>query len=74
MNFTKRYYDAIDETVYSATHESGLKVILIKKAGFKKSYATFSTKYGSINTEFVVPGEQQSTKVIDGVAHFLEHK
>ena len=74
MNFIKKHYDALGETVYSATHKSGLKVILIKKEGFKKSYATFSTKYGSINTEFVVPGENQPTKVIDGIAHFLEHK
>ena len=74
MNFTKTHYDTLNETVYSAEHKSGLKVILIKKPGFKKSYATFSTKYGSINTEFVVPGETETTKVIDGVAHFLEHK
>ena len=74
MNFTKVHYDTLNETVYSAEHESGLRVILIKKPGFKKSYATFSTKYGSINTEFVVPGETETTKVIDGIAHFLEHK
>ncbi len=74
MNFTKTHYDTLNETVYSAVHKSGLKVILIKKPGFKKSYATFSTKYGSINTEFVVPGETETTKVIDGIAHFLEHK
>jgi len=73
-NFVKTYKSSIDESVYSAEHESGLKVILIKKPGFKKSYATFSTKYGSVNTEFIVPGETNVTKVIDGVAHFLEHK
>ena len=74
MEFKKEYYETLNETVYSATHKSGLKVILIKKPGFKKSYATFSTKYGSVNTEFVVPGESETTKVIDGIAHFLEHK
>ncbi len=74
MEFKKTYYETLGETVYSATHKSGLKVILIKKPGFKKSYATFSTKYGSVNTEFVVPGESETTKVIDGIAHFLEHK
>ena len=74
MEFTKTHYDTLGETVYSATHKSGLRVILIKKEGFKKSYATFSTKYGSINTQFVVPGENEVTSVIDGIAHFLEHK
>ncbi len=74
MNFIKTYNNALDETVYSGTHKSGLKVIVIKKKGFSKSYATFSTKYGSVNNEFVVPGENETTKVIDGIAHFLEHK
>ena len=74
MNFIKVYNNALDETVYTGTHKSGLKVIVIKKSGFSKSYATFSTKYGSVNNEFVVPGESETTKVIDGIAHFLEHK
>ena len=74
MKFAKTVYETLSETVYSATHESGLKVILIKKDGFNKKYATFSTKYGSINTQFIVPGENEITTVIDGIAHFLEHK
>ena len=74
MEFLKKHYDALNETVFTATHESGLKIILIKKPAFTKSYATFSTKYGSINTEFVVPGQTETTKVIGGIAHFLEHK
>ena len=74
MEFTRKRYDSLNEIVFSATHESGLKVILIKKEGFKKNYATFSTKYGSVNTQFVVPGENEVTHVTPGIAHFLEHK
>ncbi len=74
MTFTKTHYSALNETVYESEHRSGLRIILIKKPGFKKNYATFSTKYGSVNTEFIVPGEEKPTKVIDGIAHFLEHK
>ena len=74
MKFVKTTDEKLGETVCRGIHESGLTVILIKKKDFCKSYATFSTKYGSINTEFVVPGEQMPTKVIDGIAHFLEHK
>lgn len=74
MEFVKIYNEELNETIYKGIHKSGLNVIIIKKAGFKKNYATFSTKYGSINTEFVVPGESEPTKVIDGIAHFLEHK
>ena len=74
MEFKQVYNKTLGETVSTAEHESGLKVIVIKKSGFKKSYATFSTKYGSINTMFVAPGDSETTTVIDGVAHFLEHK
>ena len=73
MIFTKKYDELLREETYTAEHKSGLKVVVIKK-NTAKSYATFSTRYGSINTEFVVPGETEVTKVIDGVAHFLEHK
>ncbi len=73
MEFIKKYDSLLKEDVFKGVHASGLKVVVLKKNS-AKSYATFSTKYGSINTEFVVPGETEPTKVIDGVAHFLEHK
>ncbi|MDO4563128.1 MAG: pitrilysin family protein [Clostridia bacterium] len=74
MIFEKIYDEALREMVCKAKHPSGMDVIVIKKKGYSKKYATFSTKYGSINTDFVVPGEGEVTHVIDGVAHFLEHK
>ncbi len=73
MKFTKKYDSLLKDCIYEGEHKSGLKVIILQKNTAKK-YATFSTCYGSINTEFVVPGETEVTKVIDGVAHFLEHK
>ncbi len=73
MNFTKTVDPILKDEVFSAVHKSGLRVIVIKKNS-EKSYAVFNTHYGSINTEFIVPGETEVTKVIDGVAHFLEHK
>lgn len=74
MNFVKMYDKNLGETVLRGTHQSGMPVTIIQKTGFSKSYATFSTKYGSINTVFQAPGENAPTEVIDGVAHFLEHK
>ena len=73
MEFTIKHDDILNEDIYVGEHKSGLKVIVIEK-NTEKKYATFSTHYGSINTEFIVPGETEVTKVIDGVAHFLEHK
>ncbi len=67
-------YKNIDEVVYLYEHTSGLKAFVIPKKGYSKKYATFATHYGSINSEFVLPGEEKPIKVPDGIAHFLEHK
>ncbi|WP_163652884.1 EF-P 5-aminopentanol modification-associated protein YfmH [Listeria sp. PSOL-1] len=62
------------ETVYHETLENGLKVFLLPKTGFNKTYAIFTTNYGSIDNTFVPIGENKLTHVPDGIAHFLEHK
>nr|WP_247681706.1 pitrilysin family protein [Paenibacillus sp. Marseille-P2973] len=53
--------------------DNGLQVYVLPKPGFQKTYATFSTKYGSIDNHFRVAGEDE-VSVPDGIAHFLEHK
>lgn len=52
----------------------GLDVYLMPKKHYNKKFAVYATNYGSIDSEFIVPGEQEPTKVPDGIAHFLEHK
>jgi Predicted Zn-dependent peptidases len=74
MKIDKIDYELARETVYSYEHESGLKAFVIPKKGYSKKHATFSTHYGSINNEFILPGEDKATRVPDGIAHFLEHK
>ena len=74
MNIEKIEFDHIDETMYQYTHKSGLQAFVIPKKGYSKKYATFATHFGSINSEFIIPGTNQPLKVPDGVAHFLEHK
>lgn len=74
MNIIKENYDNAGEVLYSYEHSSGLKAFVIPKKGYSKKYATFSTYFGSINNEFIIPGEEHATKVPDGIAHFLEHK
>ena len=74
MKIDKIEYKKANETLYRYEHKSGLKAFVIPKKGYSKKYATFSTHYGSINNEFVIPGDNASTKVPDGIAHFLEHK
>ncbi|QXM05802.1 EF-P 5-aminopentanol modification-associated protein YfmH [Crassaminicella indica] len=53
---------------------NGLKIFFMPKEGYTKQYAIFATRYGSNDSEFIIPGENQATKVTDGIAHFLEHK
>ncbi|MEK3882203.1 pitrilysin family protein [Paenibacillus sp. PL2-23] len=66
-------YPHVQETLYREVMDNGLEVIVLPKEGFQKTYATFSTKYGSIDNVFAV-GDETPARVPDGIAHFLEHK
>src|SRR5690242_3392085 len=66
-------YDRLQEKLYFEQMSNGLKVYVLPKQGFRKTYAIFSTKFGSVDNHFRVEG-QDDTKVPDGIAHFLEHK
>ncbi|MCX7921319.1 MAG: insulinase family protein [Clostridia bacterium] len=74
MDINTIEYKKLNEVMHVYQHKSGLKAFVIPKKGYYKKYATFSTHYGSINNEFIVPGEKEVTRVPDGIAHFLEHK
>ena len=74
MYFEETYYKDLKESVFSAVHKSGLKVFVMPKAGFTKSYAVLATRYGSVNNNFTAPGDKEATKIPDGIAHYLEHK
>lgn len=63
-----------NERLYYKRHESGLKIYIMPRKGYTSGYAIFGTKYGSVDSEFAVPGETEITKVPDGIAHYLEHK
>lgn len=67
-------YESLQETVYTETMANGLKVTVIPKPRFNKTYGLFTTHYGSVDTKFVPIGLEQFATVPDGVAHFLEHK
>lgn len=66
-------YPKVQETLYREVLDNGLEVIVLPKEGFQKTYATFSTKYGSVDNVFAV-GDEEAKRVPDGIAHFLEHK
>lgn len=70
----KIVYDQLQETLYTETLDNGLTVTLLPKNEFHKTYALFTTNYGSIDNTFVPLGKGEMVTVPDGIAHFLEHK
>jgi predicted Zn-dependent peptidase len=67
-------FEQLQEEMYYEKLGNGLDVYILPKKGFNKTYATFTTKYGSIDNHFLPPGKDEYVKVPDGIAHFLEHK
>ena len=68
------YYEQIDETVYETELNNGLKLFVIPKTGFQKTFVTYTTQFGSLDRKFKPHGSEDYVTVPDGVAHFLEHK
>ncbi|MCY8216872.1 insulinase family protein [Bacillus haynesii] len=67
-------FEQLKETLYYEKMPGGLDVYVLPKEGFNKTYAVFTTKYGSIDNQFVPLGKEEMVRVPDGIAHFLEHK
>ncbi|WP_419884135.1 EF-P 5-aminopentanol modification-associated protein YfmH [Peribacillus sp. B-H-3] len=67
-------FEQLEEELFHEKMENGLEVYILPKKGFNKSYATFTTKYGSVDNHFMPLGKNEFLKVPDGIAHFLEHK
>ncbi|TFE02820.1 EF-P 5-aminopentanol modification-associated protein YfmH [Jeotgalibacillus salarius] len=70
----KKVFSQLDEKIYIEKMSNGLQVCILPKKDFNKTFATFTTKYGSIDNQFIPLGEDDYIRVPDGVAHFLEHK
>ncbi|MFS0727905.1 EF-P 5-aminopentanol modification-associated protein YfmH [Paenibacillus sp. 1P07SE] len=66
-------YPKVQETLYHEVLPNGLSVYLLPKHGFQKTYATFTTRFGSVDNRFASAGAEP-VSVEDGIAHFLEHK
>lgn len=70
----EQYYQQIDEYVYKETLDNGLDVFIIPKKGFQKTFVTYTTQFGSLDSKFKPHNQDSYITVPDGVAHFLEHK
>ncbi|TCP30269.1 putative Zn-dependent peptidase [Scopulibacillus darangshiensis] len=70
----KQVFDQLQETAYHHKLKNGLQVYILPKKNFNKTFATFTTNYGSIDNHFIPLNQSDWKKVPDGIAHFLEHK
>ena len=74
MELNCKKSDKTGEVMYFGRHSSGLRIYIVPKPQYSSSYAIFGTDYGSVESDFIVPGETEVTHVPDGIAHYLEHK
>ena len=68
----KKYYPALDETLFSETLPNGLHIMVDRKPGFTKKLCYFAADFGAVHTEFTLDGEKHTVPA--GIAHYLEHK
>ena len=71
MKLQVKTNDKTGESLYFGTHKSGLSIYIMPRKDYTSTYAIFGTKYGSVDSDFVVPGEEDITHVPDGIAHFV---
>ncbi len=62
----------LDLKYYKEVLDNGLEIYLIPMENKKNYYMSYATRFGSEVVEFTKDGK--TTKLIDGIAHFLEHK
>lgn len=70
----KIIFEQLQEELYYEKLANGLDVYILPKTEFNKSYATFTTNYGSVDNHFKSLEKKEFVQVPDGIAHFLEHK
>lgn len=64
----------LNELIYYTKLDNGLDIYFYLKENCHNNYATFTTRFGSMNNEFIPYNKNKMIKVPNGIAHFLEHK
>lgn len=67
-------YANLAETLYKTELKNGLKVNLLPKQDFHKTYAVLTTDFGAIDLMFKATQNTEMITMPAGIAHFLEHK
>ncbi|WP_225350162.1 hypothetical protein [Lacticaseibacillus pantheris] len=70
---TKQYADA-GESLRRVTLPNGLRLQLVVKPDYHKTYAVFTTNFGAVDDQVRLQADAEPVVVPAGTAHFLEHK
>ena len=70
----KNEIKGLDITYYTETLENGFEIILVPMLDKKNYFITYATKFGSDVTTYISSETKKEVRLIDGIAHFLEHK
>lgn len=70
----KLEYSGLNRELYYEKLDNGLEIFIFPMPKYHNTFATFTTKYGSIHNNFRLKGETEYNVVPHGIAHFLEHK
>lgn len=66
--------EVVNEKLFYEKLDNGLEVYIIRKKNFNSNYASFISKFGGLDIEFIPINEKTYVKMPAGIAHFLEHK
>lgn len=67
-------YKLTGDILFQDKLENGLEVYYLPKPEYNKTYALFTTNFGSLDTKFIPRGQEDFELYPEGIAHFLEHK
>ncbi|MCE7790892.1 insulinase family protein [Salipaludibacillus sp. CUR1] len=67
-------YVKLGEIIHHRKLSNGLEVFVLPKNNFQKTFATFTTNFGSVDNSFIPFKGGGITHVPEGLAHFLEHQ
>lgn len=70
---TKQYADA-GESLRQVTLPNGLRLQLVVKPDYHKTYAVFTTNFGAVDDQMRLQADAEPVVLPAGTAHFLEHK
>jgi len=66
-------FNKTNEYLFYHKYDNGLELYVVPNLNQKNFYITFSTRFGSKNTEFKTNKDEKYIKVPNGIAHYLEH-